>query len=92
MKVTLVGSHLCQHTIYAITKLRDAGVDIDFRNISTSFADLKDFMREWGNSPLYEDARQENRVGIPLYILEDGTKTRNLNDVLNGVEDGNAPC
>ena len=46
-KLTMLGSHLCQDCIYAIAKLKDEfdGMHIEFRNISTDFSALKDFMR-----------------------------------------------
>ena len=44
MKVTLIGSHLCPDTLYAINRLCEAGVEMDFKNISASLADLKAYL------------------------------------------------
>ena len=41
MKLILIGSHLCQDTLYALNKLKDYKVEIDFQDISSSFPALK---------------------------------------------------
>ena len=34
MKVTVIGSHLCPDTLYALNKLVEAKADITFQNLS----------------------------------------------------------
>ena len=46
MKLILIGSHLCQDTLYALNKLKDYKVEIDFQDISSSFPALKLFFYE----------------------------------------------
>ena len=82
MKLTLFGSHLCQDTLYAICKLKDRNVEIDFRNISVDFSALKDFMIIRESDPVYEPVKKSGGLGMPLMILEDGTKTLDLEEVL----------
>lgn len=41
MNVTVIGSHLCPDTLYALNRLSKAGAEIDFRNLSVSLSDLK---------------------------------------------------
>ena len=36
MKVTVIGSHLCPDTLYALNKLSEAKADIEFKNLSAS--------------------------------------------------------
>ena len=36
MKVTVIGSHLCPDTLYALNKLVEAKADITFQNLSAS--------------------------------------------------------
>ena len=43
MKVTLIGSHLCPDTLYAINRLCEAGVEMEFKNISASLNALNLF-------------------------------------------------
>ena len=66
MKVTVIGSHLCPDTLYALCKLTEKQADIDFKNLSASLPDLKQYLE----------------VGIPYFELEDGTGTLDLNEVM----------
>ena len=44
MKVTVIGSHLCPDTLYALNKLVEAKADITFQNLSASLPDLKAYL------------------------------------------------
>ena len=72
MKVTVIGSHLCPDTLYALCKLTEKQADIDFKNLSASLPDLKQ----------YESVRRAGGIGIPYFELEDGTGTLDLNEVM----------
>lgn len=82
MKVTVVGSHLCPDTLYALNKLVEAGADIEFKNLSASLPDLKVYLNLRDNEAMYEKVKAGGGIGIPCFILEDGTKTLDLKDVL----------
>ncbi|MCI9560349.1 glutaredoxin [Clostridiaceae bacterium] len=82
MKVTVVGSHLCPDTLYALNKLVEAKADIEFKNISASLPDLKIYLKLRDSEAMYEKIKENGGIGIPCFLLEDGTKTLNLDDVL----------
>lgn len=82
MKVTVVGSHLCPDTLYALNKLVEAGTEIEFKNMSASLPDLKVYLKLRDAEPMYEKVKAGGGIGIPCFILEDGTKTMDLKDVL----------
>ena len=82
MKVTVVGSHLCPDTLYALNKLMEAGAEITFKNLSASLPDLKVYLNLRDNEAMYEKVKQSGGIGIPCFILEDGTKTLDLKEVL----------
>lgn len=82
MKITVVGSHLCPDTLYALNHLSEAKVEVAFKNLSASLADLKTYLALRQDSPSYADIRKNGGIGIPCFILEDGTTTRNLDAVL----------
>ena len=71
MKVTVIGSHLCPDTLYALNRLNEARAEIDFKNLA---------LRQ--DSPVYADIREGGGIGIPCFVLEDGTVTRDLEAVL----------
>ena len=82
MKITVIGSHLCPDTLYALNRLSEAGAEIDFKNLSASLSDLKAYLALRQDSPAYADIRESGGIGIPCFILEDGTVTRNLRTAL----------
>lgn len=82
MKVTVIGSHLCPDTLYALCKLAEKKADIDFKNLSASLPDLKLYLAERENNEMYEAVRKAGGIGIPFFQLEDGTKTMDLDEVL----------
>lgn len=82
MKVTVIGSHLCPDTLYALNRLSEAKAEIKFKNLSASLSDLKVYLALRQDSPAYADIRADGGIGIPCFILEDGTITRDLDAVL----------
>ena len=81
-KVTVYGSHLCPDTLYAINVLKEKGFDVSFKNLSAALADLKAFLAVRENDPMYDAVRAAGGVGIPLFELEDGSRTLDLAKVL----------
>ena len=82
MKVTVIGSHLCPDTLYALNRLSEAGAEIDFKNLSASLSDLKAYLALRQDSPVYADIRENGGIGIPCVIVDAGTATRDLWAVL----------
>ena len=58
MKVTVIGSHLCPDTLYALNKLSEAKADIEFKNLSASLPDLKPVRQPAGPEGLSGPAGQ----------------------------------
>ena len=82
MKVTVIGSHLCPDTLYALNRLSEAKAEVEFKNLSASLSDLKAYLALRQDSPAYPDIRETGGIGIPCFILEDGTATRDLDAVM----------
>lgn len=82
MKITVIGSHLCPDTLYALNVLKEKGANIDFYNISASFEALKDFLYLRENCALYDAVRKTGGLGIPYFEMKDGLQTLDLNVVL----------
>lgn len=87
MKLTLIGSHLCQDTLYALNKLKDCGAEIDFQDISSSFPALKLFLNTREHNEKYEAVKRNDGIGIPFMIFEDGTETFSLEEAVKKVSD-----
>lgn len=82
MAIKVIGSHMCPDTLYALHKLAEAGAAIDFVDMFSSHDALKQYLALRDNDPLYADVRGTGSFGIPCFIREDGSKTRNLEEVL----------
>ena len=50
--------------------------------MSASLSDLKVYLSLRQEDPAYADIRESGGIGIPCFILEDGTVTRDLDAVL----------
>ena len=73
MKVTVIGSHLCPDTLYALNRLSGARAEIEFKNLSASLADLKVYLSLRQDSPVYADIRENGGIGIPCFLRPDGS-------------------
>jgi glutaredoxin-related protein len=82
MNVTMIGSHLCPDTFAAMSALLSAGVEVSYKDILSCHADLKTYLNLRDTSKLYADIRGTDRLGIPCFVLEDGTQTLDLAEVL----------
>lgn len=91
MKITIVGSHLCPNTLYAIVKCKEAGLMINFVDISASLGSLKRFLVLHVHHEVYapcrelsarEDYLQNGKIGLPCFVLEDGAETLELDTAL----------
>lgn len=85
MKVTVIGSSQCPNTLKALEALDGAKVAYEFKDISKDLTVLKSFLQERDSSPMFDLAKQEKRIGIPFFNMEDGVKTHSLNQVLEAV-------
>ena len=85
MNITVIGSHLCPDTLYALNRLSEAKAEIDFKNLSASLSDRKAYLALRESDPVYADIRENGGIGILCFILEDGTVTRDLEPVLKSL-------
>ncbi len=81
-KVTVIGSHLCPDTLYALGQLAQAGIEADFQDILSCHADLKAYLALRESSQAYENIRGTASLGIPCFVREDGTHTLELAQIL----------
>lgn len=82
MKIVVIGSHLCQDTLYALYKLKEQNVTVSFKNIATNFVVLKEYIKIYTENELYEEVRKNGKLGIPFFQLENGKYTLDLKEVL----------
>lgn len=68
MNVTVIGSHLCPDTLYALNRLSEAGAEIDFRNLSVSLSDLKVYLALRQDSPVYAMFGKTAASALPAFF------------------------
>lgn len=85
MKLTVIGSHLCEDTRNSLEVLKEKNVEVDFANISESLDSLKKYLSVRETSEMYAGVRAAGGIGIPCFILEDETKTLDLTVVLSRI-------
>ncbi|WP_277407104.1 glutaredoxin [Lacrimispora xylanisolvens] len=61
-------------------------VELDYRNITENTATLKEFLRHRDHDEMFKPVKEEGRIGIPLFILEDGTQTFDIADFIDDVK------
>lgn len=82
MKITVIGSHLCPDTLYALHHLTAIDADVTFQDILSCHAALQSYLKIRETSELYSAIRGTERLGIPCFVKEAGTMTLALDDIL----------
>lgn len=58
-------------------------IELDYRNITKSTKILKEFLQYRDHDEVFADVIKEGRIGIPFFLLEDGTKTFEVTDIVD---------
>lgn len=62
-----------------LAELKEEGLPVEFHDIVENLNDMRLYLRIRENHPeLYDEIRKEGRVGIPVFILPDGTVTNDF--------------
>ena len=76
MKLTMYGAPICGDCVAVKEALQNLSmVELDYRNITESTAVLKEFLKYRDSEEMFESIKADGKIGIPFFILEDGTKT-----------------
>ncbi|MGO2829315.1 glutaredoxin [Corynebacterium casei] len=75
------GSTECSRCRAAIEELKEAGTEYEFIDVIGSKDNLKEFLQLRDSSSLFDVARQEDLIGIPAFIKDDGELTLSVADV-----------
>ena len=82
MRVLIYGIDSCCNCGEAKEALAEKGIEYKYMSFADSIANLKKFLKYRDTEPMFEKIKEEGRVGIPLFILEDGTVTLSLDEVI----------
>jgi len=82
MKMKYYGSPLCPDCQEATAILKDADALFEFVDMTASMAGLKEFLALRDSRGEFADVRKEGRVGIPCFLMEDGSITFDVQEVI----------
>lgn len=84
MKIKMYGAAICPDCVEAKAILeKHKDIELDYKNIIESTTMLKEFLSYRDNDEMFVNVIKEGRIGIPFFILEDGTKTLDIFDYLD---------
>lgn len=84
MKLIMYGSPICKDCVNAKVQLeKDKSIELDYKNITEDTKTLKEFLAYRDHDTLFTEVINEGRIGIPFFILEDGTKTFEIDKYIN---------
>ena len=91
--ITMLGNHLCKDCIWACAEIERQKLPIEFHDMETSMAYLKEFLSVRDANPeLFEECRKNNTIGIPVFVLEDGTVTFDCEKAFEAARKEKAPA
>ncbi|MBQ3276739.1 MAG: hypothetical protein IJH47_06780 [Oscillospiraceae bacterium] len=85
MAIKVYGSTVCPATMRFLSILTENGVMPTFVNVTGSIDHLQEFITFRDKSNLFDNVRGTGSIGFPLIWLEDGTVTRDVNQVLKNL-------
>ena len=82
MAIKMYGIKSCHDCVDAEKLLSDNLVDFDYLDFAEEPLYLKEFLQLRDNDSFFEEVRKNGYIGIPFFVLEDGTKTFDIKEVI----------
>jgi glutaredoxin-related protein len=84
MKIVMYGTEICPDCVEAKEQLNNcSNIELDYRDITKTTATLKEFLSYRDHEAMFASIIEGGKIGIPYFILEDGTKTFNIFDYVD---------
>ncbi len=84
MKIIMYGTELCPDCVEAKYQLaKHSNIELEYRNITEQISTLKEFLAYRDHEAMFESMKENGKVGIPFFLLEDGSKTFELSDIID---------
>ena len=81
MRITMYGAEICSDCVEAKKQLENReDVTLDYRNIVETTAIMKEFLAYRDHEAMFLPIKEQGKIGIPFFILEDGTKTFDITE------------
>lgn len=76
------GAHICPNCEEAQALLDEKKIPYVYINITETTANLKEFLKIRDTNSVFLEVKENNKIGIPCFVKEDGTVTLCTEDVL----------
>ena len=81
MRIAMYGAEICSDCVEAKKQLENReDVTLDYRNIVETTAIMKEFLAYRDHEAMFLPIKEQGKIGIPFFILEDGTKTFDITE------------
>ncbi len=83
MKVIMYGAGICKDCVQAKELLSGhPQIQLDYRSITDSTKTLKEFLSYRDHEDMFLSVKERGSIGIPFFVLEDGSKTFEITDLI----------
>lgn len=84
MKIIMYGAEICPDCVEAKKLLQNrTDIEFDYRNITENTLILKEFLKYRDHDSVFKSIIESGKIGIPFFVLEDGTKTFEITDIID---------
>ena len=80
--IKVYGSMLCPDCVQCRKDLDNSGVAYEYLDFAENLLYLKEFLVFRDSDPLFENVRNEGRIGIPCIVKENGSVTLEWDEFL----------
>lgn len=80
------GTEICNgcRAYKALQKKR--GFEAEFIEITENTTNLKAFLKIRDNDPMFEEVKEAGKIGIPLFVNDDGHMTFDIDEALSWIQ------
>lgn len=83
MNVIMYGMNICPDCTEAMEVLKDhADITVEYREFTQATTHLKEFLKYRDTNPLFNKVRFDGNIGIPLFVMENGSITFDVYEVI----------
>ena len=79
-KMKVYGADICIDCRNYKEIQKNRGFGAEYIDITESTINLKEFLEIRDNDPIFNQVKEHNGIGIPLFVREDGMKTFDINE------------
>ncbi len=79
--IKIYGMETCPHCDYVKKQIEGREDEFEYIDISKNVRYMKEFILLRDSSPFFDKCKERKLIGIPLFVLEDGTLTFKPKDV-----------